>query len=444
MPFRIALTGLHAASTDLKVTGNNIANSATMGFKRSRAEFVDVYAHAQGAITSATPGSGVRTPNIRQMFAQGNVEFTDNNTDLAITGQGFFVMADEKGQYLTRNGTFGLDKDNEVVNSTGQNLQVFPAVTVGQNTTFNTGSLVDLRMSSDVGAPNATTSVDTNINVDGNVTPILVDVVGGGLGDDSINTFQPTDPNTFHHVTATTAYDSLGAPHVMTMYYRKIDDNTTPGSVTNAWQVFTEIDGNRVNPFDAGLPGPVAGPAIMQFNSDGSVASVTPAGGLSGSHLDLDTYATTTGSAPLNLSFDYGKTTQYGSEFAVNDLSNDGYTTGRLTGFEVSDNGIVSARYTNGNAEVLGMVALANVANPQGLGQKGDSLWVETHDGGEIVLGQPGTASLGLIQSGALEASTVDVADELVNMIVAQRNYQANAQVISTADQITQTLLQIR
>ncbi len=448
MAFRIALSGLHAASNDLKVTGNNIANAATTGFKRSRAEFVDVYAAAYGAITQITSGSGVRTANIRQIFSQGNIEYTDNSTDLAITGQGFFIVKDEKGRYLTRNGIFGLDRDGYVVNTTGQTLQVFPPVTVGTTTTFNTGTLVDLQLENTIGAPVATSNVDVNINVDADLTPF--NIAAGALHDVTTSPFDPSDPTTYNHVTATTVYDSLGAPHVVSMYYRKVSD----GTVNNAWQMFLYVDGSLVNPSDDGTAtgNPSPNPsAVLEFNPDGTLAQTryVDAGGTSQvsatpTRLVYPEIALNTGAAPLQLTFDLQSTTQYGSEFAVNGLSQDGFTTGRLTGFDVEENGVVYARYTNGNAEILGMVALGNVPNPQGLRQKGDSLWVETYDAGDLVLGQPGTASLGLIQSGALEASTVELADELVNMITAQRNYQANAQVISTADQITQTLLNIR
>ncbi len=457
MPFRIALSGLHAASADLKVTGNNIANSATMGFKRSRAEFVDVYAQAYGAITAVTNGSGTRTANIRQIFSQGNVEYTDNATDLAITGQGFFVVEDDKGRYFTRNGTFGLDREGYVVNNTGQTLQVFPAVTVGTNTTFNLGSLVDLQLQDDIGAPVATTQVNVDLNVDADITPVQITAAGGNFDNTGPNTFNRFDPSTYNHTTATTVYDSLGAPHVMQQYYRKIEDPATPGLPQNTWQVFTFVDGNPLAPTIDGTVGGLPSPlpyAVMTFNPDGTildtqywdgavaVSSTVP------EELVFQDYdipqGLDTGANPVQLTVDFGTTTQYGSEFAVNSLSQNGFTTGRLTGFDVEENGVVYARYTNGNAEVLGMVALANVANPEGLNQKGDSLWTESYDAGDTVLGQPGTASLGLIQAGALEASTVELSDELVNMIVSQRNYQANAQVISTADQLTQTLLNIR
>jgi len=475
MPFRIALSGLHSSSTDLKVTGNNIANSATMGFKRSRAEFVDVYAAAYGAITSVTNGSGVRTSNIRQLFAQGNIEYTDNSTDLAITGQGFFVVEDDKGRYLTRNGTFGLDREGFVVNSTGQTLQVFPPLAVGTTTTFNTGTLQDVQLSNTIGAPVASTQIDINVNLDGNIlptdffntnasalpTPVVpaMPPASGGVGNvfdhgSGPIPFDRTDPTTFHHVTATTIYDSLGADHVAQMYFRKVDNDSlaTPPAINETWQVITYVDGVEVPPSSTGVaggPAPANGQGVvLQFNNDGTLQNAMydgiAAAALPNNSIGFTSFVPTTGAADIDFTIDFGATTQYGDDFAVNELTQDGFTTGRLTGFDVSENGVVFARYTNGNAEVLGMVALANVPNPQGLRQRGDSLWVETFDAGDTVLGEPGTASLGLIQSGALEASTVELADELVNMIVSQRNYQANAQVISTADQLTQTLLNIR
>ncbi len=457
MPFRIALSGLHSSQTDLKVTGNNIANSQTTGFKASRAEFVDVYASAYGAISGVTNGSGARTAVIRQMFSQGNVEYTDNSTDLAITGQGFFLVEDDKGRYLTRNGSFGLDRNGEVVNSTGQTLQVFPPVTVGNNTTFNTGSLVDLQLENAVGSPVATSQVDINVNIDANVdnkfnltapgAPNLAfDHTAGPIP------FDRTDPTTFNHVTATTVYDSLGAPHVAQMYFRKVDDGT---ALDNSWQAVIYVDGVEIPPAATGVAGdpavaasPAAGTAaLLEFNTDGSLTGVRYDDPSSLAGLQEISYSGVpvgTGAANIDFTINFGAATQYGSDFAVNELAQDGFTTGRLTGFDVEENGIVFARYTNGNAEILGMVAVANVPNPQGLRQKGDSLWLETFDAGDTTLGQPGTASLGLIQAGALEASTVEIADELVNMIISQRNYQANAQVISTADQLTQTLLNIR
>ncbi|MDX1811791.1 MAG: flagellar hook protein FlgE [Gammaproteobacteria bacterium] len=459
MPFRIALSGLHSAQADLKVTGNNIANSQTVGFKSSRAEFVDVYAAAYGSISNVTNGNGARTSTIRQLFSQGNIEYTDNSTDLAITGQGFFVVEDDKGRYLTRNGQFGIDRDGNVVNSQGQRLQVYPTVKVGTDTTFNTGTLTDLKLKNAVGSPVATSKLDISLNIDANQSQFDVSTSGLAAGqkvyDHSAGAipFNKDDPSTFNHVTATTVYDSLGSSHVAQFYYRKVDDTGT-GANANTWQVITYIDGTEVPPASDGTAGgpAEAAPAnstVLQFNDDGTLQDATYS--TQGTSpvpatfkVAFSGYTPASGAAPVNIDIDFSEITQYGSDFAVNNLTQNGFATGRLSGFDVGDNGIVYARYTNGNAEILGMVSVANVANPQGLRQKGDNLWVETFDAGDTTLGQPGTASLGLIQSGALESSTVEIADQLVNMIVAQRNYQASAQVISTADQLTQTLLNIR
>jgi len=437
MPFRVALTGLRAASADLKVTGNNIANSSTVGFKQSRTEFVDVYAASSGSIASVTAGSGVRVAEIRQVFSQGNIDYTDNSTDLAITGDGFFVVKDNQGQYFTRAGAFGLDREGFVTNATGQKLQVFEPVTVGDQTTFNTGKLVDLKLNSDIGAPQETTSVSADLNLDADVAPFIV---VGAATDVATTPFVASDPTTYHHVTSTTVYDSLGAPHVATTYYRKVDTALGGGAFPNAWQTFYFVKGQQVNPLGtaANTPG------VLEFNPDGTLDTVTPPGLTNPNELPYAPFNPGTGANNINLGYNYGDTTQFGSDFSVNALTQNGFSTGMLSGFDVSENGTVYARYTNGNAEVLGMVALANFANPQGLGVSGDNLWVESNAAGDLVLGQPGSSSLGLIQSGALESSNVEVADQLINLIVAQRNYQANAEVISTADTITQTLINIR
>ena len=461
MPFKIALSGLHAASMDLNVTGNNIANANTVGFKQSRAEFVDVYASAYGAVSAITSGSGVRTDNVRQMFSQGNVEYTDNSSDLAITGQGFFVVKDSKGRYLTRNGTFGLDRDGYVNNATGQTLQIFPvanAATATTPTTFNYGTLTDLQLSNTIGAPVATTTVLANFNLDANIdASINGNYTGNSLYSSAAAgvpgtalAFNPANTATYDYSTATTIYDSLGASHTAMMYFRKVTDVVIP--VNNAWQTYLYVDGTLIRPSNTNTAGSVTSEAagtdagLLSFSTNGTLSATTSSStGLPvRTTLAYSRITTTTGSAPIDLTIDFGGTTQYGSDFAANTLSQDGFSTGRLTGFDVEGNGQVFARYTNGNRTVLGMVALANVPNPQGLRQKGDSLWTESFEAGDTVIGQPGTASLGLIQSGALESSTVEIADQLVNLIVAQRNYQANAQVIQAADQITQTLMNIR
>jgi flagellar hook protein FlgE len=247
--------------------------------------------------------------------------------------------------------------------------------------------------------------------------------------------FDPADPSTYNSSTSLVVYDSLGAQHTATTFYEKT-------AVPNQWNTYMFVDGNFV-PSTNPAPTPPVAPATystvtMTFNPDGTLNSPTQLqyapipGGVLG-----------TGSADLNLTIDYTNTTQFGGDFSVNSLSQNGYASGRLSGIDVDQEGTVFARFTNGQSTALGQVALANFANPQGLRQLGDTNWGETFESGSVLLGKPGTGSLGLLQSGALEASNVDIATELVNLITAQRNFQANAQVISAADAVTQTIINI-
>lgn len=420
MPFRIALSGLNAASSDLKVTGNNIANASTNGFKSSRAEFADVYATSLGGVSDTAVGGGVRLARVSQQFAQGNIEFTNNNLDLATNGEGFFVLNDNGSQVYTRAGAFSIDRDGYVVNSSGQQLQVFEPIG-GSSTTFNTGSLNNLQISLSEGAPNPTSSVEMALNMDAG------DTSAGALA-----AFDSTNPNTYNYSTSYTVYDSLGAQHTATMYYLK--DN----AAANTWYSWLYVDdgATSTNVTDGGNAY-----STVVFNSDGSLATIN---GAAATTVAYDPLAMANGAANLTLTQDYANVTQFGGDYAVNSLFQDGYATGRLTGMDISDTGVVSARYTNGQSTALGKIALANFANVQGLRQLGDTGWAETFGSGGALIGEAGTASFGLVQSGALESSNVDIAEQLINLITAQRNFQANSQVIGTADTITQTIINIR
>lgn len=413
MTFKTALSGLNAASVDLAVTGNNIANASTNGFKESRAEFADVYATTLQGIGSVTPGSGVRVSQIAQQFKQGNVDFTNNNLDLAVNGEGFYVLSDNGAVEYTRAGAFGVDNTGFIVNHSGQRLQGFPAVNNSGITSFNTGVLQDLQLSTTVAPPSQTTSIQVNVNLDAQqVAPT--------------NPFDPSDPNSFNHSTSLTLYDSLGNQHTGTYYY-------VASATPNQWDSYLYVNGNNVTSGgNASVP--------LVFGPDGALAS---AGGNANGQFVYDNFAIP-GANPLTLGMDYSSSTQYGSSFAVNNLNQDGYTTGRLTGIEISDVGIVSARFTNGQSTPLGQIALAKFPNSQGLSKLGDTSWGETFESGAVIYGAAGSSNFGVIQSGALEASTVDVSQQLVNLIVSQRNFQANAQVISTVDDITQTIINIR
>jgi flagellar hook protein FlgE len=403
MPFRTALSGLNASSAELRVIGNNVANASTTGFKESRAEFADIFATSNLGVTANAIGTGVRVSSVSQQFTQGNIGFTDNNLDLAVSGQGFFIMNDNGVNAYTRSGALGVDRDGFVVNNQQQQLTIFQADTNG-NITGATGPLQLDR--SDI-APAATTTIDVQANLDASATPPTA-------------AFTPADASSYNNSTSLTIFDSLGSPHLNTMYFRKTADNT--------WDIFQYVDGTQVN---TGAP---AGDTIT-FDNTGAITGGSPTS---------MTFTPTGGAAPMTMSVDFLNTSQFGSPFNVNALVQDGFATGRLSGIDISDTGVITSRFTNGQSRTLGQVAIATFNNEQGLRQLGDTAWAETFDSGAPLVGAPGAGAGGLIQSGALEGSNVDLTKELVGMITAQRNFQANAQVITTADAITQTIINIR
>lgn len=800
MSFNIGLTGIRAADSELRTTGNNIANASTVGFKRSRAEFGDVYASSLLGSASNSPGSGVLLTDVAQQFTQGNVKFTDNTLDLAINGGGFFILSDEGDPSYSRAGMFSTDKDGYLVNNAGQNLQGFAAdadgniingvltdlqvqtgnqapqqtsqvqseinldatevapeslvvsstgsgaliasspasnvsrlsvpfgnpatLTAGDsvnvsftitgqapatmniaNTTINdandlatllntffatapapynnmsaniTGTTVDIDFAGveaggntnfsvtlsnvsgngttllQVAAPsmssgttsayvvpdngyaagfldvitstgtqtldfnalsgvNATArqiaadlnvedqtnalgisaSAQTNLRLDGfsadntfdsgalvlalrpdNINPaasfisinpaggtgtiqqqivnainsanvtglsavlgpggnsvditalngedIIIqnnnagaftgffDMVGlsadggalaipptatpqtlspndaatvggelsisvddgvtvaagttpgnlwGALPGNSSNTFDALDPETYNSATSVTVYDSLGNSHVMTQYFvKERTDPLNTATTSNTWSMYVLIDGQNVGNPPAGSTIPGLAQYTLRFNSDGTldaaadgpfqVTNWTPVD--SNGNYNGALGPNPSGTLPIptppvfsNFEIDITGSSQFGSPFSVNNITQNGFTTGRLTGLNVDDEGIIFARFTNGQAQVLGQVALAGFTNEQGMQALGDTGWAETFESGTPIVGVPQTAALGAIQSGALEESNVDISEELVQLIIAQRNYQSNAKTIETADQVTQTILNI-
>ena len=404
MAFRVAISGLKAASGELDVIGNNIANSNTAGFKKSRAEFVDVFAVTNVGGSGSTPGSGVRLSAIRQQFTQGNISFTDNNLDMAINGSGFFILDDSGTQIYSRGGAFGVDRNGFLANAQGQNLIAFGADAQGNIT----GAAGPIQVNTSNIAPQASANMTIDLNLD------------AAQGQPAVGVFNPTNPNSYNHSTSTTIFDSLGNSHLASMYYVKT-------AVANQWQSYSYVDGVQVD-----------GPDTLAFSSTGALT--TPAGGI----ITTPAFTPSGGGAAMTLAQDYSATTQYGSAFSVNALSQDGYTTGRLSGLDIDGEGIIFARFTNGQSSVQGQIALADFPNPQGLQPVSDTSWGETFSSGAVTIGAPGTASLGLLQSGALEQSNTDLSEELVNMIIAQRSFQANAEVISTSDTVTQSIINLR
>jgi len=409
MSFGIALSGLNAAQTDLNVTANNIANSSTTGFKQSRSEFAELFAVSPQGVSSNQFGNGVKVASVAQQFTQGNINTTNNSLDLAMSGQGFFVLSDGGARAYTRAGAFQVDNAGYVVNSQGQRLQVYPPATTGN---FNTSTMGDLRLVASESPPQATSQVETVFNLPANAQQ------------PTVATFDPADPTSFNEARSVTVYDSLGAAHTTSMYFTKTAN-------PNEWQMRVYVDGNAVG-----------GAQRLQYSSTGALTD--PSNG----RITLPSYDATlglaTGAAPIDLTFDVGRTTQYGDKFGMTSSTQNGFTTGRLIGIDVDSNGVVLARFTNGRSTSLGQVAVANFSNPQGMQQLGNTNWSETNASGQALFGQAGGSGYGLIQSGALEASNVDITAQLVNMITAQRNFQANAQMIQTADQVTQTIINIR
>jgi flagellar hook protein FlgE len=636
MAFNIGLSGLRASQVDLDVTGNNIANASTVGFKGSQAQFGDLYSSGFLSAGNMSVGSGVKVQDVKQSFGQGSISGTQNGLDMAIDGDGLFVLNNNGQVQYSRAGQFSIDKEGFVINNQNMRVQGYQADEDGNLS----GVRGDLQIDSDNLAPQRTTRFDSELNLDsrepvlevvrqtfpnpwadpnnpptglgadetltfsypdgrtveadfaagdrartiagrlnelngvsssartrldiangvvqpstnyqvmgetfavpgaadginnsedardwlqdaindsplntlnataqgasgmrlidsrGNeITVEEVDATGNPIGysdtgveeitnislDQGIaattdaagtspilgsddpditrsNTFSPDDQRTYNHATSSTIYDSLGNPHTMTQYFVK--EPVTGGD--SVWAMYLQIDDEDVGdpPFTTGEP--TRARYELEFNSDGSVASVdgdpdgqvlisnwTPkddSGQPNGADGPLP--IANGGELPIadppvssNFMVDMNGTTQYGASFGVVDQQQNGYTTGRLSGLDVSGEGVIFARYSNGQSQNLGQVALASFANTDGLSPVGDTNWVETFESGQPIFGQPGTGTLGGIASSSVEESNVDLSQELVNLIIAQRNYQANAKTIETSDAVTQTIINLR
>ncbi|MEX2475150.1 flagellar hook protein FlgE [Marinobacter sp.] len=645
MAFNTGLSGLRAASVDLDVTGNNIANASTVGFKGSKAQFGDLYASGFLSSGNNQVGNGVRVQDVKQSFGQGNISDTGNGLDMAINGDGFFVLSNGGETRYSRAGQFGIDKEGFVTNNQNMRVQGYTADGDGNLS----GVRGDLQVETDNLAPKRTTNLRSDLNLDsresilenrvrdlgedlsvadldGDIFQIeysdgttsqpitigtdqpanevaellgsqkgvnasartqfdlseqfdmsqlvsdlsdpdfeltislngsdnvtfrgsdgitdldsmaaaindselntlqaqVLDTDGDGTGDDMsitdsrgftiemtyttggagnqsfsdsspesergnlfvtterevtgvltdpsgtgafeaafdagetriTNEFNPLDQRTYNHATSTTIYDSLGNSHELTQFFVK-EPSPGNGVGQSEWSIYMQIDGEVVAGTDET-------PYTARFNQDGKLQSINgdPNGevliddwvpkdenglpnGADGPPADGEEVLTPIPEPPTTSAFvvDLGNTTQYGSAFGVNDQNQNGYTTGRLAGLDVSDQGILFARYTNGQSQGLGQVALAAFNNTDGLSPVGDTTWVETFESGQPIIGAPDTGTLGSIAASSVEESNVDLSAELVNLIIAQRNYQANAKTIETSDAVTQTIINLR
>ncbi len=422
MSFNTAVSGIKASGTSLEVIGNNIANAGTTGFKSARGEFADVFSTSLLGSASNAVGKGVAVAAVTQAFTQGNISSTNNVLDMAINGGGFFVLDDDGASVYSRAGNFQVDRTGYVVNPEGYRLQVFNTTPAG----VRTSGLTNLRIDSSLIQPSATSLVDIAANLDSR--SLVPATPWPGTGFDAFAS-PPTAPSSdmFNASTAVTVYDSLGNSHVQSIYFVKT-------AVANEWEVHTLIDGVTET-----------GPDTMTFDSSGQI----PAGSLPFQinvvgWTPRDAAGVITGAQVQSFDVDLSAISQYGSDFSVNSINQNGYSTGQLSGVEVGDAGVVYARFTNGQSRALGQVVLSAFTNTSGLAPLGGSAWGETFASGQPILGGAGSNGLGTVQSGALEDSNVEVSQELVNMIVAQRNFQANAKVIQTEDAITQTVINLR
>jgi len=456
MGFQQGLSGLNAAAKNLDVIGNNVANASTVGFKMSQAQFADVYASSIGV----SPGTGTKVATIAQQFSQGNISVTNNPLDLAINGEGFFqIGAGANAEFYTRSGQFQLNKDGFVVTPDGKRLIGKTEPTPATNPqSFVTGAI---KIPNANLPANPTANVLANVNLDARnpVTAVAPAAVGAPpLPPAGFMNFSPTDPATYNVSTSTTIYDALGKTHVATMYFQKDSPTATPH---NVWNVFLSVDNviqpGPVNNSVATYTPPAAEPLAKLYfdttgkyqgssNATGTAPPVVAAGAAPPAITVPDITVTNASAATsvIQMKLDFNNSTQYGSAFGVNTLSQDGFTDGRPSGFNIDATGTIVGNYTNGQTKTLGYVEIAKFANPQGLQSLGNSRWAVTAASGAAIPGTPQSSSLGSIQSGAVEDANVDLTAELVNMIVAQRVYQANAQSIKTQDAVLQTITNLR
>ncbi|WMW82339.1 flagellar hook protein FlgE [Undibacterium cyanobacteriorum] len=449
MGFQQGLSGLNAASKSLDVIGNNISNANTVGFKMAQAQFADVFANSLSGAGTSGVGIGTKVQTVQQLFTQGNISSTNNPLDIAINGAGFFRMSTNGAITYSRNGQFSLDKNGNIVNAQGANLTGYLADTNG---VLATGAAVPLTINTSDIAPKETDTVNALLNLDSRslvpgtqvpvaIPPVIIPVA-----------FSLTDPLSYNNATSVAVFDSLGNSHVLQTFFVRVDSATrplppAPSTVTSQWDVFSAVDGVLIAG-TAGGTAPANAVATIGFDNLGKLVDVTPAFAATDPRafavaVPVSSGAVTPISTPT-IKYDLTGTTQYGAAFSVNAIKQDGYTSGKLSKFNTSKDGTIVGSYTNGKTAVLGQIVMANFVNSNGLQSLGDNQWTETATSGPALVAPPGSGSLGVLTSNATEDSNTDLTGELVNMITAQRVYQANAQTIKTQDQILQTLVNLR
>ena len=465
MGFQQGLSGLNGASKALEAIGNNISNANTVGFKQATPQFADVFAASlAGAGSGNQVGIGTSVKSIAQEFSQGNITATNNPLDIAVNGQGFFRMLDATGSpSYTREGQFQVNKDGYLVNSTGLRLAgTMPATGSTPVPIFIDTSNMSPRPTGGATPPlglviglnlDSRETVPVNALDNTQVPPVAKFIAG-----DATTYANPSDPTTYNKSTSATVYDSLGNAHQLGLFFVKgpsgsVVDANGNNVPTQSWQVYINVDNGTTNAA-AGNPNGIdmMDPFIFTFDSSGKLLSSTDVAGTATTTTGVIPIALVPGvttppvstANPLSFNLNLTSTTQYGNIFGVNSITQDGYTSAQLSGLNVSADGLVQGRYSNGQSKDLGQITLTTFKNPNALMSLGGNQWAETAASGQPQIGNPGAGSNGILQSSAIEESNVDLTKQLVDMITQQRTYQANAQTIKTMDQILQTLVNMR
>ena len=432
MSFYTSLSGLKSSQTEMSTISHNLANVATNGFKKSKTEFADVIASSVSVNPNQMVGSGTVVKAIRQQFAQGGLIQSSSSFDMAISGEGFFaVKTDLEGSKVafTRNGGFIVNADRYVVDANGGHLQVYPVDGSGTVVATGLGSTVSLRLPQTSGTPKATNNVTMTSNLSANAAIPRNNSVFTTANPYAFDRFNPA---TYNNSTTTTIYDDGGNALTLTNYFVR-ETTPTSGTPTSTWTVYSFVGDQQLST----ATGTPATPITLTFDSTGVLtAPTTPT-----TFQEITPGGSTT---PQAITLDFGaSTTQLAQPFSVTSTQ-DGRAVGQLEGLSVGEDGIVTASFSNGDTQALGKVVLANFANPSGLRQLGNSYWASTGISGEPRMGEAGTNGFGGLMSGAIERSNVDITEELVGLIAAQRNFQANSKALDTASQISQTIFNIR
>lgn len=402
MSFSQGLSGLNAASQALDVVGNNIANSQTVGFKSGSIAFADVFAGSQ-------VGMGVQVAGVNQNFSDGVLGMGNSELDMGIQGDGFFRLVNETGSvFYSRNGQFKKDENGYIINNQGMYLTGYQAT--GTPPTIQQGAAVGpIQIPSDQMPAKASDAGTMNGNLDS----------GSKAIDQDEFPFDPKVGDSYTYVTQVDAYDSLGNKHTINVYYVKTDDNE--------WKAYS---------MDSTSPGtPEWQETSLSFDASGQLTT-TPAK----LNVQGDSH---NGATALNFDLDLTGMTQQATESTMNSPSTTGYAPGQMNGYTIGDNGEVIASYSNGQRQTIGQILLSNFTNPGGLSSEGNNCWSETPASGQPTTGISGSGNLGKLYGNRLEASNVDLSQEMVNMIVFQRNYQSNSQTIRTQSELLQTLVNL-